>query len=119
MALSMKTNKIDGVVVVYLSGVIYFGEESSALRQRVKELLENSRQIVLDMGGVSRIDSGGLGTLVALFASARKGSAEVKLARLGGHPEEVLQITKLFTLFEIFKTAEEAAASFKRAASAT
>jgi anti-sigma B factor antagonist len=119
MALSMKTNKIDGVVVVYLSGVIYFGEESSALRQRVKELLENSRQIVLDMGGVSRIDSGGLGTLVALFASARKGGAEVKLARLGGHPEEVLQITKLFTLFEIFETAEEAAASFKRAASAT
>jgi anti-anti-sigma regulatory factor len=61
MALSITTNKTDGVIVVRLGGAIYFGEESSSLRIRVKELLEKSSQIVLDLENITRIDSGGLG----------------------------------------------------------
>jgi len=118
MALSTTTSRIGGVTVLRLSGVIYFGEESAALRLRVKELLESSRQIVLDLASVTRIDSGGLGTLVALYASARKVGGEIKLANLGNHAKEVLQITKLVTVFEIFARAEDAAASFKRTATA-
>src|SRR5262245_17267486 len=116
MALGITTSKTDGVVVVRLRGDIYFGEESASLRLRVKELLESSRQIVLDLGSVTHIDSGGLGTLVALYSSARKLGGEIKLANLGNHAKEVLQITKLVTVFQIFKTAEDAAASFKKAA---
>ncbi len=85
MALSITTSKIDEVIVVRLSGVIYFGEESRSLRLRVKDLLDHSRQIVLDLALVTRIDSGGLGTLVALYASARKIGADIKLANLGSH----------------------------------
>ncbi len=118
MALSITTSKIDEVIVVRLSGVIYFGDESRSLRLRVKDLLDHSRQIVLDLALVTRIDSGGLGTLVALYASARKIGADIKLANLGSHAKEVLQITKLVTVFEIFGRTEDAVASFKRAATA-
>jgi anti-sigma B factor antagonist len=119
VALGIVTIKTEDVVVLRLSGVIYFGEESAALRQRVKDQLDNSRQIVLDLAGVTHIDSGGLGTLVGLFASVKKAGGHIKLANLGDHPQEVLQITKLFTVFEIFERTEDAVASFKKAASAT
>jgi anti-sigma B factor antagonist len=119
MALNIVTSKIDDVTVLRLSGVIYFGEESAALRQRVRTLLDNSRKMVLDLAGVTHVDSGGLGTLVGLFASAKKAGGTIKLASLGSHPQEVLQITKLVTIFEIFDRAEDAAASFRKAATAT
>jgi len=118
MALSITTSKIEEVIVVHLSGVIYFGKESASLRLRVKDLLDQSRQIVLDLANVTHIDSGGLGTLVALYASARKVGGDIKLANLGNHAKEVLQITRLATLFEIFGRTEDAVASFKRAATA-
>jgi anti-sigma B factor antagonist len=119
MALSITISKANEVTVVHLSGVIYFGEESAALRRRVKDLLSSTGQIVLDLAGVTHIDSGGLGTLVALHASAKKSGGEIKLANLANHPKEVLQITKLVTVFEIFDRAEDASASFKRAATAS
>jgi len=118
MALSATTSQIDGVMVVYLSGAIFFGEESKSLRILVKELLNESSQIVLDFWNVTYIDSGGLGTLVALYASARKIGGDIRLARLGRRANEVLQITKLVTLFEVFDKTEDAIASYKGAAAA-
>jgi anti-sigma B factor antagonist len=115
MALKTTHSIKDGVVVIRLSGAIYFGEESTSLRLLVKELLEKSRQIVLDLGDVTHIDSGGLGTLVSLYASARKVGADIKLAHIGNHTRELLQITRLVTLFEVFDTVEDAMASFERA----
>jgi anti-sigma B factor antagonist len=121
MTLNMITTKGDGVCVVYLSGAIFFGEESSSLRALVKNLLSESSQIVLDLGDVTYIDSGGLGTLVALYASARKTGGDIRLARVGvgRRANEVLQMTKLVTLFEVFDKTENAIASFKRAAAAS
>jgi anti-sigma B factor antagonist len=119
MALNTTTTKIDGVIVVYLSGAIYFGEESASLRILVKDLLTKSRQIVLDLGDVTYIDSGGLGTLMGLYASARKIGGNIKLARVGRQANEVLRITKVLTLFEVFDKAENAVASFKRASAAS
>jgi anti-sigma B factor antagonist len=116
MALSITTRKMDAVIVVRLSGVIYFGEESASLRRHVKDLLGKSSQIVLDLACVTHIDSGGLGTLVALYTTAKKIGGEIKLANLGNHAKEVLQITKLVSVFEIFGKTEDAVASFKRAA---
>jgi steroid delta-isomerase-like uncharacterized protein len=117
--LKANTISIDGVIVVYLSGAILFGEESASLRTLVKDLLNKSRHIVLDLGKVTHIDSGGLGTLVALYVSARKFGGNIKLANLGSRANEVLQITKLVTVFEVFDKSEDAISSFNRAASAT
>jgi anti-sigma B factor antagonist len=119
MVLNTTTDKIDGVIVVYLSGDIVFGEESASLRILVKDLLNTSRQIVLDLGNVTHIDSGSVGTLVAVHATARKVGGDIKFANLGDHTREVLQITKLVRVFEIFERAEDAAASFKGPAAAT
>jgi len=113
MALSITTNKTDGVIVVRLGGAIYFGEESSSLRIRVKELLEKSSQIVLDLENITRIDSGDLGTLVALYTSARKMGGDIKLANLGNHVKEILQITRLLRCLKY--SPMDAVASFNRA----
>jgi anti-sigma B factor antagonist len=115
MALKTSHSSKDGVIVIRLSGAIYFGEESMSLRVLVKDLLEKSRQIVLDLGDVTHIDSGGLGTLVSVYASAQKIGAEIKLAHISNHTRELLQITRLVTLFEVFDTVEDAIASFERA----
>jgi anti-anti-sigma factor len=95
MVLNTTTSKIDGFIVVYLSGDIFFGEESASPRILVKNLLNKSRQIVLDLGNVTHIDSGSVGALVAVYASARKVGGDIKFANLGNHAKEVLQITKL------------------------
>src|SRR5258708_28738604 len=94
MAFNTNTSRIDGVIVVYLSGALFFGEESTSLRILGKDLLNKSRQIVLDLGDVTHIDSGGLGTLVALYMSARKVGGDIKLANLSSHAHEGAQITK-------------------------
>ncbi len=119
MALYTITSRIDGVIVVYCNGAIVFGEESTSLRIFVKDLLNKSRQIVLDLGDVTRIDSGGLGTLVGLYTSARNAGGAIKLANLGSRVNELLQITRLVTIFEVFDKTEDAVASFNRAAAAT
>jgi anti-anti-sigma factor len=116
MVLNFTTSRIAGVIVVYLSGAILFGEESASLLILVKNLLNNSRQIVLDLGNVTHFDSGSVGTLVAVCASARKVCGDIKFANLGNHTKEVLQITKFLTVFEIFDKTEDAIASFKGSA---
>jgi anti-sigma B factor antagonist len=118
MALNITHNSIDGVSVVHLSGAIFFNEESTLLRVHVKDLFGNSRQIVLDLGNVTRIDSSGLGTLVALYVSARKVGGDIKLANLGNHIKEALRITRLVAVFDIFDKTEDAVAFFHRAAAA-
>jgi steroid delta-isomerase-like uncharacterized protein len=117
--LEANTISMNGVIVAYLSGAILFREESAGLRMFVKDLLSRSRHIVLDLGKVTHIDSGGLGTLVSLFISARSFGGKIKLANLGSHPVEVLYITKLATVFEVFDKTEDAVASFKRATTAS
>src|ERR1700756_8851 len=112
MALDIQTITKGNVLVIHLTGALLFGEESSKLRSQVRDLLNQSRQILLDLKGVSYIDSGGLGTLVALYASARKAGGEIKLSRLGPRPSEVLQITKLMTVFDVFDDVDAAIASF-------
>jgi anti-sigma B factor antagonist len=112
MALDAKPVTRGNSAVVYLSGAILFGEESASLRSLVRDLLNQSNQIVLDLKDVSYIDSGGLGTLVALYASARKVGGEIKLSRLGPRANEVLQITKLMTIFDVYDNVDAAVASF-------
>lgn len=118
MALTITQNILDGVSVVHLSGAIFFAEESTCLRVHVKGLIEESCQIVLDFGNVTRIDSSGLGTLVALYVSARKVGGNIKLANLGNHIKEALRITRLATVFDIFDKTEDAVAAFHRSAAA-
>jgi len=104
---------MEGVLVVDCSGRVVFGEESASLRDTVKKVLAQSPKVVLNLHEVNYIDSGGLGTLVALHTSARNAGGAVKLARLSQRVGDLLQITKLLTIFEVFDDEEAAAKSFK------
>ena len=112
--LSTTTTRKDGVIVVYAHGGMFFGEESACLRSLVKELLQESRQFVFDLGDVTQVDSGGVGTLVAVYASARKAGGNIKFANLSNRTREVLHTTNLLSLFEIFDTTNEAISSFSK-----
>ena len=114
MQLRMSTRQVDGVLVVDCSGRVVFGEESASLRDMVKKLLAESPKVVLNLREVNYIDSGGLGTLVSLFTTARNAGGAVKLARLSQRVGDLLQITKLLTIFEVFDDEEVAAQSFKK-----
>jgi anti-sigma B factor antagonist len=100
-------------MVVDCSGRLVFGEESASLREMVKKLLGQSPKIVMNLREVNHIDSGGLGTLVSLYTTARNAGGAVKLASLSQRVGDLLQITKLHTIFEVFDDAEAAALSFK------
>ncbi|HKW90090.1 MAG TPA: STAS domain-containing protein [Candidatus Acidoferrales bacterium] len=113
MALRMTDREVSGVTVLDLEGRIVLGEESNAFRERVKGLLANNhKKIVLNMSNVSYIDSAGLGTLVATFHSARSQGGTLKLCNLGAKFKEVLQVTKLMTVFDVFDSDTAAVASF-------
>ncbi len=113
MALRMTEREVNGVTVLEIEGRIVLGEESNAFRERVKSLLAaGKKKIVLDMKNVTYIDSAGLGTLVATFHSARSQGATLKLANLGSKFKEVLQVTKLYTVFETYDNETAAIQSF-------
>jgi anti-sigma B factor antagonist len=115
MTLKLDTRQTDGVTILSCAGRIMFGEDASALRERVKELLGSTKEIILNLTGVTNIDSGGLGTLVGLYSSARSSGADIKLTGLGPRLRDVLAITKLSTVFEVYDTEAQALAAFKHA----
>jgi len=115
VALKMTDRVVDGVEVVAMEGRIVLGEESNALREKVKSLLASGqKKIVLNMDNVTYIDSSGLGALVAAHTSARAQGAFLKLAHLGSKFQEILLVTKLVTVFEVFPTESAAIASFSK-----
>jgi anti-sigma B factor antagonist len=102
MALKMTNSEVDGASVVTLDGRIVLGEESKSLRQELKNLIaEGKKHIVLNMNNITYIDSTGLGTLVAAHVSATAQGASLKLCNLGRRFQELLQLTKLLTVFEV------------------
>src|SRR6266446_4846103 len=100
MALKMTNREVDGVSVVALDGRIVLGEESNALREKVKSLIAGGKKkIVLNMNNVTFIDSAGLGTLVAAHHSAKTQEAGLNLCHLGAKFQKVPQSTKLLSVF--------------------
>ena len=115
MALKMTDREVDGASVVALDGRIVMGAEGNALREKLKNLIsEGKKRIVLNMSHIEYIDSSGLGTLVSAHLSAKNHGASLKLSNLGRKFQEVLQLTKLVTVFEVCNTEESAVASFSK-----
>lgn len=115
MALKITSREVDGVTVVALDGRIVLGEESSQLRDAIKGLIaQGKKKIVLDTDKVTMIDSAGLGIVVGLYSSAKQQGAAMRLCQLGTKFREVLQITKLLTIFDVYNTEAEAVRSFSK-----
>jgi anti-sigma B factor antagonist len=114
MTVQMTSHEVDGVFVVTLEGRIVLGEESHSFREKLNRVLaEGKKKIVLNMADVKYIDSTGLGALVAAHYSAKTQSASVRLCNLGEKFYEVLQITKLLTVFDVYDTEAAAVNSFQ------
>ena len=120
MSVRITNSEVDGVSVVELDGRIVLGEESNSLREQIKSLIaEGKKKIVLNMATIKYIDSAGLGTLVAAHLSAKNQGASVRLCHLGEKFHEVLQLTKLLTIFDVYDTQAAAVSSFQSQAAAS
>jgi anti-sigma B factor antagonist len=104
---------VGGVTIVDISGRIEMGEESASVRDMILQLLRTGhKQILLNLAGVDYIDSMGLGALVAAFASVRKQGGELKLLNLTNKVTDLMQVTKLFTVFDVMSDEGVAVKSF-------
>jgi anti-sigma B factor antagonist len=108
------TRQVDGVTIVDLSGRITLGEGSVVLRDSIKDLLgKGQKKILLNLGDVSYIDSSGIGELVSAFTSVRNQGGELKLLNLTKKVHDLLQITKLYTVFDVKDDEAAAIGAFK------
>src|SRR5882757_1685860 len=111
MSLKSSTRQVDGITVLDLSGRITLGEGSVVLRDTIREILgKGEKKILLNLGDVTYIDSSGIGELVSAFTAVRKEGGELKLLNLTKKVHDLLQITKLYTVFDV-KDDETAAIS--------
>ncbi|MGH9633184.1 MAG: STAS domain-containing protein [Bryobacteraceae bacterium] len=113
MSLGMNQRVREGIAILDLEGRLIVGEPVSALRERIRELLDSgSKKIILNLQDVDYIDSTGLGGLVICFTSLQKAGGALKLLNLTRRNIELLVLTKLTTVFEIFEDEQDAVNSF-------
>jgi len=113
VSIDFSTRQSDGITIVDLSGRITLGEGSVAVRDTVHDLLsKGQKRILLNLGDVNYIDSSGLGELVSAFTAAKKQGGELKLLNLNKRVHDLLQITKLYTVFDVKEDEALAVSSF-------
>jgi anti-sigma B factor antagonist len=113
MPLKMETDISGDVIILYCAGRLVFGDETAAFRERIRNILLGTQQIVVNLSGIEYIDSGGLGTLVGTLASTRNRHGEIKLVRPNQRVAELLQRTRLNTVFKSYESDDEAVAAFR------
>ena len=116
MSMKVHTRQVDGVTILDLSGRIPLGEGSVTIRDAVRDVLaKGSNKILLNLGDISYIDSSGIGELVSAFTTVRNQGGDLKLLNLTKKVHDLLQITKLYTVFDVKDDEASAVASFARA----
>ena len=113
MSMKVSTRQVDGVTILDLSGRITLGEGSVQLRDAVRDLLsKGNKQILVNLGDVNYIDSSGIGELVSAYTATRNQGGELKLLNLTKKVHDLLQITKLYTVFDVQEDEANAIKSF-------
>lgn len=119
MSLTIATRQSGDVTVLDVAGRIQLGEGAISLRNALRELLEkNHNRILLNLGEVTYMDSSGIGELVAAFTTVTNRGGQVKLLNLTKRMKDLLQITKLYTVFDVHDSEASALRSFSAAAGA-
>jgi anti-sigma B factor antagonist len=109
------TRQMDSVTIVDLSGRITLGEGSVVLRDTIRDIVgKGSKKILLNLGDVTYIDSSGIGELVSAFTTVRNQGGELKLLNLTKKVHDLLQITKLYTVFDVKDDEATAIAAFSK-----
>jgi anti-sigma B factor antagonist len=109
----LSPRQVGEITVIDVSGRITLGEGSSNVRETIRELLgKGNRKILLNLGDVTYIDSSGIGELVSAFTSVANQGGQLKLLNLTKRVKDLLQITKLYTVFEVFDNEAQAVVTF-------
>jgi anti-sigma B factor antagonist len=117
MSVKINVRETENAVILEVTGRITLGASGPSLQDGVRELINGGHQnIILDLGGVSFLDSSGLGQLVGSYATAKSHGSEIKLLHLNDRVYDLMQITKLYTVFPIYTDEATAVKSFGAAA---
>jgi anti-sigma B factor antagonist len=115
MSMKVSTRQVDGIVILDLSGRITLGEGSVTLRDAVRDVLaKGTKHILLNLAEITYIDSSGIGELVSAFTTVKNAGGELKLLNLTKKVHDLLQITKLYTVFDVKDDEASAIASFTK-----
>ena len=113
MSVKLNTRQVGDVSVVDVAGRITLGEGSSALRDALRDMInKNQKKILLNLGEVNYIDSSGIGELVSGFTTVTNSGGQLKLLNLNKRVKDLLQITKLYTVFDVHEEEAHAIRSF-------
>ena len=113
MSVKLNTRQVGDVSVIDVAGRITLGEGSSALRDTLRDMVsKNQKKILLNLGEVSYIDSSGIGELVSGFTTVTNSGGQLKLLNLNKRVKDLLQITKLYTVFDVHEDEAHAIRSF-------
>ena len=113
MSVKLTTRQVGDVTVIDVAGRITLGEGSSALRESLRDLVgKNQKKILLNLGEVTYIDSSGIGELVSGFTTVTNSGGSLKLLNLNKRVKDLLQITKLYTVFDVHEDEAAAIRSF-------
>ena len=113
MSAKINIRHTGGVTILDVSGRITLGDGSVTLRDAVQEAIKSTKKLILDTSGVSYMDSSGVGELTGAYASLKNKDCQLKLLHLTKKIDDLMQITKLATIFDIYTDEKEAIASFK------
>ena len=115
MTLKSTTRQVDGITILDMSGRVTLGEGSVVLRDTIRDILaQGHKKVLLNLGDVTYIDSSGIGELVSAFTAVRKEGGELKLLNLTKKVHDLLQITKLYTVFDVKDDEALAIAAFEK-----
>ena len=113
MSLQIETRMVGAVSIIACAGPIQIGETANRFRDTLRDTLRSgAKRILLDLGGVKYVDSTGIGELVALFTHASEVDAHVRLANVPQKVRDVLEVTRLITVFAVYDTIEDALQGF-------
>ena len=114
--MNLSTRVVGGIVIVDIIGQLRLGEGTNVVRDLVRDLMgKNYKNILLNLADVRYIDSAGIGELVSCYTSVRNQGGQFKLMNLSKNVHNLLQITKLYTVFDIAEDESKAIQSFQSA----
>lgn len=112
--LVISKRRIDGVMILDLEGGIRLGEENAYLHNTIRSLVnEGEKRVLLNLAEVTKIDSSGMGEVIAAWTTLQKAGGEVRLLNLTQSVEQLMLMTKLLTVFDTYENEADALASFK------
>jgi anti-sigma B factor antagonist len=113
LKLSLETRVTGDFTVIFCTGRIVYGIEAAALSEAIAELLPQTRQLVVDLSGVEMVDAAGLGELVSAAVMAQTSDCSIKLAAPSDFVRQLLDLTNLTSVFEVYPTLNAATLAFR------